>query len=1662
MDANTWKRFPFRGGSAQLHTSVVLSSPFFSLFFGLFLLFVFCAVFPIPPLLSVDVVSATPSHPSYSPWSVLSRKDTNDPVGLSVKHPDASFLKHQASSLKSRRSKDHLPLALVGSNKLQESQDFPASSFGLLTDRNPSSGSSQQSPPFASVRRSLNCIGRSLPTSRAAAPSKANSHHNQNVSDSLPVPYRKRPLAAALLGGFAKGQKGDGEPDRDTKSVKTSGEREEETALGSADNRTSPSINPSQDADTLRLTKAFDVRSVEGPLPDTHWDVDTAGAPSSEPERGRRVRKEPLPGVNPFIPSFHYTLAGFEVRNSKVLPSSVVAEAEEKVLSFLSRDAESRRKDGEKGEQRMLRSREENAALIQSFIALIHEWYALNGYVFARLRLPPEFIRKTRPRELSNSSDATMSDSEHSFIVSFTCEEPLNADPPLQITFLTRPTKEELHLQAEKKGTEEPQSDASSSGPSSSSRMNEAGSPQAMAEVQRANQSDSDGESKEKEDSEGRPVHYYDRRCRWKKTQGNLKPQALAKHLSLEAGKPFKWDDTKWRKVAGGSDLFEEAQATARALPGKKGIQVDVVAVEKPIRRCRPGFSVSAVSLREIEGKLKMEHRNLDGCGARGRLSVSLSPHIDPAGSITRPRSSSLTADLVFNSLSVAANEESLRVSAYAASEFLPPPKMSSVQARLLSRNARSSSDAVIPLPQRPVCGTVGTSSDAGPTIEADEPFTPDRAVSEPHAGEGQPPPPFSKPLHNGLRVRGEREYDESPPMLLQAGHVRVGLCTSLEKAVGSDTRIWGRAKVERRKGLYLHLHEPTVLVEAEAHHAEEKGRNDPFPPATESTAEHLFPTEAGTHLEDGVSKRSSDKKPDGTEISRVTDRSTRSLAKVPGLLFRRSAANASLTVLAAEDVQENLQADSQKERRLGSSIWSSILSPAATSAASTSFLSDPTVGHDIATVEGGVRFVVYRPKKREGISFFTSSGNNLSRNHQDSTFLIAASARTGVYVPYTASVAATAFSSQSSSHVSPPASSCSSPDRGKGKRVRSFFETLLRKILPQVDTKQNEAAPATSGSAYERSGFLFYPLASSASGAPAKKVRSRLFSEETLKTCRAARDRLGQVISRCRDSSAEWTKEAIGAAKTRALAVLPFASYFLSPQSPSVFQSAPPLPFCGFSASFASRSLPFVSFFSSDFPSSLSYCHTPSPPSRAAKYLPAWCRRLFSCFHISHASLHTRATCDFLLSPRLLLPVLAAVIKHDDSSPPSSQGSQGSSPPGRPAKGVEALSTFFKNAPSSFHRSLRKYISGTRSAVRIADSLYSDALERTRAPVPSSCYPPSSQSAELTATPVVQHPVLGESPSTGRSQREGQGRATSCLPDSGDARTSSVPAQTSERYPRADLRTSCRTSDDFSSDSRMESPADKRWLAACCPQWIQQGSTRFPPWEMLKVSSALATKRDRQGGTLRGYVAEALGLYEGVLGGGVELRIPIIFKQTLFPGAPRIPIRVAEVSFFADHTVGFSPLVSFSSSSLHERRMISPSGPAALNSSETAAGTDQTPVSQGGALLGAIRRSRGPSESTSSFSGGCEDRQFRSVAERVRERVSSTAFSLSRSIRHFAEMTQDITGWGVQRFPAIGIAVRLQSLTLTFAKPVLLESGRLRLFPGRFHVGFLEEDNEP
>ncbi|CBZ53710.1 conserved hypothetical protein [Neospora caninum Liverpool] len=578
-------------------------------------------------------------------------------------------------------------------------------------------------------------------------------------------------------------------------------------------------------------------------------------SPQKEAEGG----KEETLDVSLELPTLpaHYTIAGFRVHGSRVLPSRLIRHIEKALLSKHQTPSSS---SSTPSSSSVPLSAEENAALVRAFLAQVNSWYIENGYLFARLVPRPHFLSVgnagDRPKEssLSAKAGAEVDEAEKrapAFLLTFDCAEPLVADPPLQITFLERRLSE--------------------SAPHGS-------------EVEDAKAEDAQPDRHEARSRGACLVE----------TTGRLKPEVVAKHLRLVPGRPFKWDAERWQRAATESDLFEDAQASAVVLPGNEGIRVEVIALEKPVYSFRPGVSFSS-ALRDVEGQVSLEHRNVGGSSARARLALRLAPSFDfvprrgiptraegAPGSPGRPQSSSLSADLLFNSLSRATDQEFVRLSMSASSEFLPPPVLPSSPSRTTPS-----------LPSSSLLSRVLAASSATPET---------------------PIPGVSTPLPAASHCHPQK----STRLLLPAGHFCLGVAASGEKRLGHSGTLWGEATVERRKGLYVHL----------------TGVDRRTPREGDGAANNRDALKEGPralHAEN-ESEKPEDQKSEAGRSWRATIRNT--FGKLRPSLSSTPSERASATMVAADDVASLLP-----------------------SPLSGSIFSDPSVAHDVAKVAGGLRF---------------------------------------------------------------------------------------------------------------------------------------------------------------------------------------------------------------------------------------------------------------------------------------------------------------------------------------------------------------------------------------------------------------------------------------------------------------------------------------------------------------------------------------------------------------------------------------------------------------------------------------------------------------------------------------------------------------------------------
>mmetsp|Transcript_5608 Transcript_5608/g.11690 ORF Transcript_5608/g.11690 Transcript_5608/m.11690 type:complete len:542 (+) Transcript_5608:921-2546(+) len=123
------------------------------------------------------------------------------------------------------------------------------------------------------------------------------------------------------------------------------------------------------------------------------------------------------------------------------------------------------------------------------------------------------------------------------------------------------------------------------------------------------------------------------------KSIGRTNPYALAEALDLYPGRPFRWEQWRWDKVAR-SGLFaevekrvtkiEEANVSNVGQPGK--VRLDILAREAPCRTLDYGVTKSLYT-GGWEGELAFEHRNVLGGGEVAGVVVRRGAH-DPEPSV--------------------------------------------------------------------------------------------------------------------------------------------------------------------------------------------------------------------------------------------------------------------------------------------------------------------------------------------------------------------------------------------------------------------------------------------------------------------------------------------------------------------------------------------------------------------------------------------------------------------------------------------------------------------------------------------------------------------------------------------------------------------------------------------------------------------------------------------------------------------------------------------------------------------------------------------------------------------------------------------------------------------------------------------------------------------
>lgn len=96
-------------------------------------------------------------------------------------------------------------------------------------------------------------------------------------------------------------------------------------------------------------------------------------------------------------------------------------------------------------------------------------------------------------------------------------------------------------------------------------------------------------------------------------TTGKTKPTRLAQALGLTPGNPFRWDDSRWAKIAS-SGLFSKILQAAPQPMQDGSVQFHIVAQEAPSRHLEYGVSKSLYT-GGWEGEVDFEHANFMGGG---------------------------------------------------------------------------------------------------------------------------------------------------------------------------------------------------------------------------------------------------------------------------------------------------------------------------------------------------------------------------------------------------------------------------------------------------------------------------------------------------------------------------------------------------------------------------------------------------------------------------------------------------------------------------------------------------------------------------------------------------------------------------------------------------------------------------------------------------------------------------------------------------------------------------------------------------------------------------------------------------------------------------------------------------------------------------------------
>ncbi|PFH31088.1 hypothetical protein BESB_032850 [Besnoitia besnoiti] len=1156
-----------------------------------------------------------------------------------------------------------------------------------------------------------------------------------------------------------------------------------------------------------------------------------------------------MPPDSPRLPS-QYVIAGFAVRDSRVLPHELIARVEQELRA---RAAALPACQAAPTPQLPL-SADQNAALVRAFAAVVNAWYLENGYLFARLHRRPRFVPMQKEHHGWNEGEGHSSqDAAPAFRVEFDCAEPLVANPPLKITFVRRETPQELDARGAETG-----------------KKARAGA--GLVE-----------------------------------TTGKLREDVLAKHLNLRPGAPFKWDVLRWQRAAGESDLFEDAQANAAVLPGNEGIRVEVVALEKPSRTLRPGISFPSSAPRDVQGQLLLENRNIAGTSARGRLALRLSPKFDfsrekdkAKGSLAAvSQTSSFSADLLLNSLSLATDQESVRLSASASSTLESPPLVAS--------------------PQPP--GTQGSGS------------APLRSRLFASLAAKNPPGPAASPASS------PNSTDSSASLLLPAGHVRVSFSAAAEKRLGEAGSVWGEASVERRKGRYLHF----------------------AAPSEQASGLEAAPAAPG-HADGG--DRQGSVGPSAEPKAGWTDKVKQTLRQAQPLLSAATAAHPA--VIGAEEV-----AALRPLSRL--------------SVGGGSVFGDPTVGHDVAKVAGGVRL---RLNSRPADSL-------RERPSSPSTSVaFEASSFAGVFTPYTVSDAAAAFS-VSAAGAAPSGASAGAPSPPASQTSCLGYSWF----------------PGWHAAASERQGGLSSALSSLSSSAFFSNLAERLHLKRLLHGSALSqhyltlKNKVGPAVASFSSAAYTRARQAGGWVRDRAMTTVPFApqllpSGFSHAPASSLYRTSPPLPFCGLSASFASRTVPFL--------------QKASPASDSAGGR-GFCRRVRGClgalaspFDLAHLSLCTRFHLDVLLPPRMLLAMLSSCVPAAAVSSPAAAAASAAQ------KGsLRVLCEHARNLSRSLLAKASCYVSSCRSALASAEELH----KRAAAPGAMSSPLPHLAFASL---PYASSAFSADAPHGAPLPSSSFSAFPPFPEDNAASRGGAAP----------DAKASA-----AAAFSALPSKEDRDRLRATS---LRAAAARFPPWEMLKL-------KGEKGDRVRGWGREPVGLFEAVASGSLELRVPIVARARLGPAGPRVPVQLMELAFFLDHSLGFSPFL------LHSSSPAPPSAAAAATAAAAAALGPSTAVGDGalgsGVLTDAAETASGP--------GGSRPLRFLAQA---RQRASQKRQELEGRLRGAMDSLREKTGWSACQYPSVGMAVRIAPFCITFAKPVRLGETGLSFLPGRFHIGMIND----